>query len=91
MNLFTKQKQTHRHRKQSYGYQRGRERDKSGAWDDHTHSTIYKIDNQQRPTVEHRELYSIFWDNLYQKRILKRMDICITESLCCTPETNTTL
>ena len=25
MNLFTKQKQTHRHRKQSYGYQRGRE------------------------------------------------------------------
>ena len=24
MNLFTKQKQTHRHRKQTYGYQRGR-------------------------------------------------------------------
>ena len=23
MNLFTKQKQTHRHRKQIYGYQRG--------------------------------------------------------------------
>ena len=23
-NLFTKQKQTHRHRKQTYGYQRGR-------------------------------------------------------------------
>ena len=23
MNLFTKQKQTHRHRKQTYGYQRG--------------------------------------------------------------------
>ena len=26
MNLFTKQKQTHRHRKQTYGYQRGKER-----------------------------------------------------------------
>ena len=25
MNLFTKQKQTHRHRKQKYGYQRGKE------------------------------------------------------------------
>ena len=25
MNLFTKQKQTHRHRKQTYGYQRGKE------------------------------------------------------------------
>ena len=24
VNLFTKQKQTYRHRKQSYGYQRGR-------------------------------------------------------------------
>ena len=26
MNLFAKQKQTHRRRKQTYGYQRGRER-----------------------------------------------------------------
>ena len=25
MNLFTKQKQTYRHRKQTYGYQRGKE------------------------------------------------------------------
>ena len=24
MNLFTEQKQTHRHRKQTYGYQRGK-------------------------------------------------------------------
>ena len=24
MNLFTKQKQTHRHRKETYGYQRGK-------------------------------------------------------------------
>ena len=33
-NLFTKQKQTHRHRKQTYGYQRGKEgRDKLGVWD----------------------------------------------------------
>ena len=25
MNLYTKQKQIHRHRKQTYGYQRGKE------------------------------------------------------------------
>ena len=33
-NLHTKQKQTHRHRKESFGYQRGREmeRDKLGIW-----------------------------------------------------------
>ena len=31
MNLFAKQKQTHRHKKQTYGYQgKG---DKLGAWD----------------------------------------------------------
>ena len=35
MNLFTKQKQTHRLRKQTYGYQRGKlgGRDKLGGWD----------------------------------------------------------
>ena len=89
MNLLTKQKQSHRGRKQTYGYQRGNivGRDKSGAWDEHI--TIYKTDNQQGPTVQRRELYSVFCDNLYEKR----MNICIriTKSLCCTPETKTTL
>ena len=35
MSLFTKQKQTHRHRKQTYGYQmaEGAERNKLGVWD----------------------------------------------------------
>ena len=35
MNLFTKQKQIHRLRKQTYGYQRGKSwgRDKLGGWD----------------------------------------------------------
>ena len=35
MNLFTKQKQTHRHRKQTYGYQKGKVggRHKLGVWD----------------------------------------------------------
>ena len=53
------------------------------------HTTKYKTDNYQGPTVQHKELYSIFWDNLNGKRIWKTIDICIciTESLCCTPET----
>ena len=33
---------------------------KSGAWDSHTHTTVCKIDNQQGPAIEHRELCSIF-------------------------------
>ena len=53
MNLFTKQKQTYRYREQTYGYQRGNVvgRDKLGAWDEHTHTTMYMIDNQQGSTV----------------------------------------
>ena len=52
-NLFIKQKQTYRYQKQTYGCQRGNivEMDKSGAWDEHTHVTTRKIDNQQGPTV----------------------------------------
>ena len=40
MNLFTKQKQTPRHRKQTYGYQGGKElgRDKLGDWNWHIHT-----------------------------------------------------
>ena len=53
MNLFTKQKQTYRYWKQTYGYQRGivGGRDKSGAWDKQMHTTICKTDDQQGPTV----------------------------------------
>ena len=51
--LITKQKQTHRRRKQIYGYQRGKVggRDKLGVWDWHIHTTILRTDNQQRPTI----------------------------------------
>ena len=57
MNLFTKQKQTHRHRKQTYGQQRGKlGEDKLGIWDQKIHTTIYKIDKQQGPTMQTRKL-----------------------------------
>ena len=49
MNLFTKQKQTHRHRKQTYGYQSGGDNLGFGDW--HIHTTIFKIDDQQWPIV----------------------------------------
>ena len=49
MNLFSKQKQTHRPKKQTYGYQRGNVggSDKLGDWDVPVNTTIYKIDNQK--------------------------------------------
>ena len=49
MNLFTKQKQTHRRiRKQTCGNERGKGemRDKLGVWDQQIHTIIYKIDKQ---------------------------------------------
>ena len=47
MNSLIKQKQTHRHRKQTYGYQRGKGggMDKLGVWDQQIQTTIYKINN----------------------------------------------
>ena len=38
---------------------------------------IYKIDNQQRPTLKHRELYSIFCNKQSGKKVWERMDIYI--------------
>ena len=65
MNLLIKQKQTHRHRKQTYGYQREKEgRDKLSVWNQQTQTTIYKTDKQQGPTVQHRELDSISCNKL---------------------------
>ena len=56
MNRFTKQ--TYRYWKETYGYQKGNiwGGGYSGAWDEHTYTTAYKIDDQQGPTVYHREL-----------------------------------
>ena len=56
MNLFTKQKQTDRLRKQTYGYERGKMGGKDGlaVWDWHMHTTLYGMDGQQRPAVKHR-------------------------------------
>ena len=52
-NLFTKQKQNHRLRKPTYGYQRGKVggRYKLGVWDKHIQTTTYKIHNQQGQQV----------------------------------------
>ena len=40
MNLYKKQKKTHRHRKQTYAYQRGKRGAKLGVWNEHIHTAI---------------------------------------------------
>ena len=66
VNLFIKQEQIYRYQKQTYVTRREtwQGRDKSTAWDEHTQTVIYKIDNEQGRPIEHRELYSIFCDHL---------------------------
>ena len=53
MNLLTKQKQAHRLREGTYGYQGGRRggRDSQGVWNGHAHSATFKMDKQHGPTI----------------------------------------
>ena len=62
------------------------------------HPSIFTVDNQRGPTVEHRELCSILCNNFNGKRIwknsLKKNRYAIEYNWitpCCTPETNSTL
>ena len=41
---------------------KGRGGDKLGVWDQQIQATVYKIDKQQGPTVQHMELQSISCD-----------------------------
>ena len=55
MNLFmnANQKQPHRLKKMNLWLPGGRmgRRDSQGVWDQHVHSAVFKMDNQQGPTV----------------------------------------
>ena len=70
-----------------------RGRDSWGVWDEHVHTAVFKMDNQQAPTVQHSKLCSILCGNLGGKRIWGRMDtcICMAESFRGSHETITTL
>ena len=84
MSLLTKQKQTHRHKKQTVVTKKERRwgRDKLGVWDQEVQTTVHKIDKQQGPIVQHRKIYSITCNKTHEKIY----SIYITESLCYTPE-----
>ena len=51
------------------------------------------MDKQQVPTVEHREPCSMLCGSLNRRRVWGRMDtcVCMAETLCCSPQTLTTL
>ena len=68
-------------------------RDSQGVWDRHVPTATFKMDNQQGPTVWHRELYSMLCGSLEGRQVYRRMDTCMymAESPRCPPETITAL
>ena len=59
----------------------------------HVYTAIFKMDNQQGPTVERREFCSKLCGSLDGRGVWERMDICpcVAESLYCPSETITIL
>ena len=60
----------------------GRKRDSLGVWDGQVHTAIFKMDNQQGPTMKNMELGSMLYSSLDWY-----ICICMAESLHCSPET----
>ena len=58
-----------------------------------TDTAVFKMDNQQGPTLQHKELCSMLCGRLNGRGVWGRMDTCawMAESLHCSPETITTL
>ena len=55
--------------------------------------SIFKMDHQQGSAIQQRELCSMLCRSLDGRGVWGRIDtcICMAESLCCPPETITTL
>ena len=82
---------THRLREQTYGWGRMGRRDSYRVWDGHAHTAIFKMDNQQGPSLQHSKLPSMLHGSLDGRGVQRRMDtcVCMAGSLCCSPETIT--
>ena len=53
------------------------------------HPTIYKIDNWKELQYASQNSIHCFVMTYMEQESKKRVDICITKSFCCSPETNT--
>ena len=69
MNVFAKQKQTHRFENKFMVTKGEIGVDGMGVCQWQRHAFVHGMGGQPGPAVEHRELYPMFYDNLYGKRI----------------------
>ena len=75
MNLFTKQKQSHRLREELTVAAEEREwGEREGVRDGHVQTAVFKMDHQQGPTVYHRGLCSVLCGSLDGRRAWGRME-----------------
>ena len=94
MKLYTKQKQTHRHRKQTYGYQRGRGEGVTQEYGINRYKQLYLKQISNKDLLYSTGNYIQYLVITYNGKEFEKEQItciCITESFCCIPETNTTL
>ena len=96
MNLFTKQKQTHRHkkqtyRKQTYGYQRGKgeERGINQEFGINIYTLLYTKQITNKDLLCSTGNYTQYLVITFKEKESEKYSV--TESLFCTPEANTTL
>lgn len=74
MDFFTKQKQTHRHRKRTCGCQRGQGRDNLRVWDEQICTTINKIGKNKTPlyspgdSAQYLLIFTMEKKTIYEKR-----------------------
>ena len=54
-----------------------RGKDGGRVWDRHVHTTIFKMHNQQAPTIQYRELFSMLCGSLDGRGVWGRMDVCV--------------
>ena len=100
INLFTKQKQTHQQRKQTYGYQRGKGVGINWEFGINIYTLAYikQITNKDLPysTGNYTQYFVITYKGKESEKEYIYIIYIYTHlynsiSLCCTPETNTTV
>ena len=79
MNLLTKQKRDSQ--KTNLWLPGGR--DSQGLWEGHVHTAVFKMNNQERPIVQHMELYSMLCGRLDGRGVWGRMETCVEWKRVC--------
>ena len=94
MNLSAKEKQSHRHREQTWGCQGGGKGEAGYVGTLELQMQTIYIEREWINKVQlyaQGTIFNILCLTIVEKKMKRNVCICLTESLCCTAEINTTL